>query len=140
MRANAFASTFLMPDNVLREVAGTTALTDAAFATLATDLRVTPSALAYRLLNLRLIDAGTCDRLKTLTAAAAARLAGHGERFAAQVTEASRTRPPGLLARDAYAAYESGATTLRPYANLLGTDVEQLRKALEQPTGTHDAP
>jgi hypothetical protein len=40
--------------------------------------------------------------------------------------------------RDAYAAYQSGITTLRPYANLLGVDVDDLRKALENERGSHD--
>ena len=37
--------------------------------------------------------------------------------------------------RDAYAAYETGATTLRPYANLLGVDVDELRQNLESEQG-----
>ena len=48
---------------------------------------------------------------------------------------ANTPRPPGLLVRDAYAAYETGATTLRPYANLLGVDVDELRHALESEHG-----
>lgn len=140
MRANAFASAFLVPDDLVRDAVGSTGLTAEAFAVLACDLTVTPSALAYRLLHLRLIDAGTCDRYKALTGARAANLAGRGEEFAAQVTDASRPRPPGLLARDTYAAYEAGAATLRPYATLLGADIDDLRRALESEHGTHDAP
>ena len=54
------------------------------------------------------------------------------------MTEATTLRPPGLLVRDAYAAYESGAATLRPYASLLGVDVDELRRALESEDGIHD--
>ena len=36
-------------------------------------------------------------------------------------------------------AYESGATTLRPYANLLGVDVDELRQALEAEEGVPGA-
>lgn len=140
MRANAFAASFLMPEDTLRAAVGATGLTDATFAALACDLVVTPSALAYRLLQLRLIDAGTCDRFKSLTAAKAAHTAGRGESFAHLVTEAARPRPPGLLVRDTYTAYEAGAATLRPYANLLGVDVDQLRHAVESEHGTPDAP
>ncbi|MEV4197558.1 helix-turn-helix domain-containing protein [Micromonospora globbae] len=140
MRANAFAAAFLMPEDILRGAAGAAGFTDDTFATLACDLIVTPSALAYRLLQLRLIDAGTCDRLRSLTAAKAATIAGRGEAFARLVTEATRPRPPGLLARDTYAAYEAGASTLRPYASLLGVDVDQLRREIELEHGTHDAP
>jgi hypothetical protein len=49
--------------------------------------------------------------------------------------DASAAHPPGLLVRDSYTAYESGATTLRPYANLLRVDVDELRQALEAEEG-----
>jgi Zn-dependent peptidase ImmA (M78 family)/transcriptional regulator with XRE-family HTH domain len=135
MRANNFASAFLMPEDVLREAAGTSGLAEDEFAALACDLKVTPSALAIRLQQLRLIDAGTCDRFRKLTAAKAASITGRSEEFAQRVADTSAARPPGLLVRDAYKAYEAGATTLRPYANLLGVDVEELRQALEGSEG-----
>jgi Zn-dependent peptidase ImmA (M78 family)/transcriptional regulator with XRE-family HTH domain len=138
MRANSFASAFLMPASMLRPAVGQDGLTETRFATLACDLRVSPSALAFRLSHLRLADAGTCDRYKRITASRAASIAGRGDEFAQAVTEANRLRPPGLLARDAYAAYEAGAATLRPYANLLGIDVDDLRRELESEDGIHD--
>jgi Zn-dependent peptidase ImmA (M78 family)/transcriptional regulator with XRE-family HTH domain len=138
MRANAFAAAFLMPEETLRGAAGRDGLTQASFAALACDLKVSPSALAIRLSQLRLVDAGTCDRYKRLTGAKAAAIAGRGEEFARWVAEANTLRPPGHLVRDAYAAYESGATTLRPYASLLGVDVDELRQALESEDGIHD--
>lgn len=139
MRANAFASAFLMPEDVLREAAGTSGLAEDGFAALACDLKVTPSALAIRLQQLRLIDAGTCDRFRKLTAAKAASITGRSDEFARRVADASAARPPGLLVRDAYAAYEAGATTIRPYANLLGIDADELRQALEASEGTAGA-
>lgn len=139
LRANAFAAAFLMPEPTLRAAVGSVGLTEQSFAMLACDLIVTPSALAYRLKALRLIDAGTCDRFRALTARRAASLAGRGPDFARQVSEANRQRPPGLLTRDAYAAYDVGATTLRPYANLLGADVEEIRRALDVENGAIDA-
>jgi Zn-dependent peptidase ImmA (M78 family)/transcriptional regulator with XRE-family HTH domain len=137
-RANAFAAAFLMPEKTLRNAVGRDGLTEAAFAALACDLKVSPSALAIRLSQLRLIDAGTCERYKQLTGAKTATLTGRGEEFARWVAEANTLRPPGLLVRDAYAAYESGATTLRPYASLLGVDVDELRQALESEDGIQD--
>lgn len=139
MRANAFASAFLMPEDLLRTAIGSTGLTEQTFAALACDLMVTPSALAYRLLHLRLIDAGTCDRYKAIAAPRAASMAARGEEFARRVAQASTPRPPGLLVRDTYAAYESGAATLCPYANLLGVDVDELRQAMESDPGNPDA-
>jgi hypothetical protein len=102
---------------------------------LACDLLVSPATLAYRLLNVRLIDSGSCDRFKLISGAKAASLAGRASEWAQRVAEANAPRPPGLLVRDAYASYESGATTLRPYANLLGVDVNDLRAALEAESG-----
>ncbi|MFE5158159.1 ImmA/IrrE family metallo-endopeptidase [Streptomyces sp. NPDC056697] len=130
-RANAFASSFLMPEARLREALAGRRLSWADHAALACELMVTPSALAYRLLRLRIIDAGMCDRYKRMTADEAADIAGRGEEFE-QRAAASRTRRlPGPLLRDTYAAYEAGRTTLRPYATLLGADVDELRRELD---------
>jgi Zn-dependent peptidase ImmA (M78 family)/transcriptional regulator with XRE-family HTH domain len=135
MRANSFASAFLMPEEILRSAVGTTGVTEDSFAVLACDLQVSPSALAIRLQQLRLIDAGTCDRFRKISAAKAATATERGEEFAQRVAEANTPRPPGLLVRDAYTAYETGAITLRPYASLLGVDVDELRQALEADEG-----
>lgn len=134
-RANAFASAFLMPSELLRSAAGPGGLTEDGFAALACDLQVSPSALAIRLQRLRIVDAGTADRFKKITAAKAASLSGRNPEFAQRVASANTTRPPGLLVRDAYNAYEIGAITLRPYANLLGVDVDELRQELEADEG-----
>lgn len=139
MRANSFAASLLMPDETLRVAVGSAGLTERGFATLACDLMVSPLTLAYRLKELRLIDSGTCDRYKTLTARMAASVAGRAGEFARRVTEASRPRPPGLLVRDTYAAHDVGAVTLRPYANLIGVDVDDVRRALEIENGAYDA-
>ncbi|OHV24897.1 hypothetical protein BBK14_22925 [Parafrankia soli] len=135
IRANAFASAFLMPADALGDAVGDpvdpAGFADSCFATLACDLMVTPSALAYRLRNLQMIDSATCDRLKRMTGPKAAHLAGRSDQFARRAAVAGTPRPPGLMLRDTYAAYETGVTTLRPYANLLGVDVDDLSTALE---------
>ena len=139
MRANSFAATFLMPEETLRAAVGSAGLTERDFAALACDLIVTPLTLAFRLKGLRLIDAGTCDRFRSLTGRMAASVAGRAAEFAQHVTESSRPRPPRLLARDTYAAHDVGATTLRPYANLIGVDVDDVRRALDVESGAFDA-
>jgi Zn-dependent peptidase ImmA (M78 family) len=138
-RANSFAAALLMPEAGLRAAVGQDGITEQQFAALATDLMVSPSALAYRLREYRLIDSGGCDKLRKISAAQAAALAGHGREFARRVAAAAAPRPPGLLLRDAYAAYEAGVATLRPYASLLGADVDELRAALESDDGPADA-
>ena len=140
MRANNFASAFLMPEDVLREAAGTSGLAEDGFAALACDLKVTPSALAIRLQQLRLIDAGTCDRFRKLTAAKAA---SHRRARAKNSRSGSRTQTrrarPACSSGTHTRPTRPGATTLRPYANLLGVDVEELRQALEAERGGADA-
>lgn len=131
LRANAFAAAFLMPEGALRAAAGSRGMDETSFATLAYDLGVSPLTLAYRLQNLRLIDAGTCDRFRAMSATRAANLAGHGEDFARLVLASGSPRPPGPLVRDTYLAYDRGEATLRPYAALIGADVDALRSALE---------
>lgn len=138
-RANAFAASFLMPADVLSEAVGSTGLSEIDFASLAYELMVSPSALAYRLLKLRLIDAGSCDRFRSMSGARAARQAGKTSGWAQHVARTTVRRPPGLLLRDTYAAYEAGAITLRPYAELLGSDVDTLREALESDGALPDA-
>jgi Zn-dependent peptidase ImmA (M78 family)/transcriptional regulator with XRE-family HTH domain len=132
--ANAFAAEFLMPEGLLRARIDV-GLTTESFAALASELMVSPSALALRLQALRFIDAGVAEPWKSITAAKAAALADRGDDFARRVAATTRTRPPGLLVRDAFAAYQSGKTTLRPYANLLGIDVDELRQSLEPDGG-----
>lgn len=130
-RANAFAAALLMPEQVLREAVGKQGLSSEGFARLACRLRVSPSALAYRLLNFRLIDAGTSEQFRRQSAKSVAATAGADGEFAAEVAVAGRGRPPGLLARDSYAAYRAGKATLRPYANVLGVDADELQGQLE---------
>ena len=139
-RANAFAAAFLMPEELLRSAVGRRALIEADFAKLAYRLMVSPSTLAYRLLSLRLIDSGSCHRFAAISAAAAARTAGQTAEWARQVDRAATPRRPGLLLRDTYRAYETGTATLRPYANLLGADVDELRSAMEADAGAIEAP
>jgi Zn-dependent peptidase ImmA (M78 family)/transcriptional regulator with XRE-family HTH domain len=130
-RANAFAAAFLMPESKLRDAVEATPPTIESLAALAAQLSVSPASLAIRMRDLELIDSDLHERFRETTSAEAARIAGQGESFAAAVLAAGTSRPPGLLLRDTYRAYEAGEATLRPYANLIGTDVDELRVALE---------
>lgn len=136
-RANAFAAAFLMPEEVLTTAVRTTGLDDETFAGLALDLCVSPSALAYRLANCGLIDSARRDELRKVTGPMAARLARRNRDYAALISASSTPRPPGLLLRDTYTAYESGKATLRPYADLIGVSTDALRRDLEVGDLTH---
>ena len=134
VRANAFAANLLMPTEVLRErvVPG---FTKQDFCTLATELKVSPRALAIRLEDLRFIDAGTRSRWDRLSGSDAARVADLATLHAQMAAESLSIRPPGLLLRDAWAAYDSGDITLRLVANLLGTTTDALRAQMGEPEG-----
>lgn len=131
VRANAFAAALLMPESRLRGAVGP-GFDEAAFASLSLRLMVSPSALAYRLERLRLIDSMTRDAWKSLSASQAARMAGAADSMAAATAYSTEPRRPGLLARDLFAAYLDERTTLRPYASLLQVDTATLRDELER--------
>ena len=131
VRANAFAASFLMPQERLAQWVAQHGLDTASFAGLVHALGVSPSALAWRMKELRLIDAGVQQKFEGLTTARAAVLGDWEAGFARAMAAASTPRVPGLLSRDLYAAYASGATTLRPYARLMGVETDDLRRSLE---------
>lgn len=135
MRANAFAAAFLMPESILEEQAAK-GLTDESFARLSCTMSVSPSSLAWRLLSLGLIDEVQRARLGSLTALAAAQVAGQTASFAEWVDASSRHRPPARLLSDMLRAYLDGRATLRPFANLLDVPVDVLESAL---TSVEDA-
>ncbi|MEU6458852.1 XRE family transcriptional regulator [Streptomyces sp. NPDC047065] len=136
-RANAFASAFLLPEQSLRDAVSAAKLTRETFSALCCDFRVSPETMAYRLLKLRVIDAGACDYYKRMTVREAAAVAGRADELDRRIAASEKKRLPGLLARDTRAAYEAGRATLRPYASLLGVDVDKLREQLaaEQDNG-----
>lgn len=130
VRANAFAAAFLMPADTLVEEVGRR-LDQRGFAALVGTRRVSPKALARRLADLRVIDAGKREELQPMTTARAAHLGDWLHEFSQAVDAASRERTPGLLRNALYDAYDSQAATLQPYARLLKADVDQLQASLE---------
>lgn len=130
VRASTFASAFLMPEALVREaLAGQ--VTREAFCDLAIRLRVSPSALGIRLSDLRLIDGMTKTTWSGISARQAAEICGRSDELARAAETAMTPRAPGLLRKDSFAAYQAGKTTLRPFAQLIGADVDRLRAELE---------
>jgi Zn-dependent peptidase ImmA (M78 family) len=66
LRANSFASCFLMPPAFLAQLPGPAQWTDADAQRWANDLRVSCVALAIALKEAKLIDAAACDRIRNL--------------------------------------------------------------------------
>ncbi|MFI7708198.1 ImmA/IrrE family metallo-endopeptidase [Nonomuraea sp. NPDC049480] len=111
IRANAFATAFLLPEELLRSETSDMAWTDDAFAKPAFRWWVSPSALAWRLHNLDLISKELCDSFRGMTTEMAALLAGELGSFTEWIDAASRRRPPQLLLRDTFQASKANATT-----------------------------
>ncbi|HEX6754508.1 MAG TPA: XRE family transcriptional regulator [Mycobacteriales bacterium] len=128
-RANAFAACFLMPaDELRRHVSGT--VDDLAFAAAVGHFRVSPSALAWRLLDLHLIDEVSRARYARLSLRACSLIGGWSDDFRLWEQERVATRPPMLMARAAFAAYRSGRTSIRLPAAVLGREPDDLLVAL----------
>ncbi|MGL5861092.1 MAG: ImmA/IrrE family metallo-endopeptidase, partial [Phycicoccus sp.] len=127
-------SALLMPAETIR-TAFVAPWTPGKHAELAMRLKVTPRALAYRLHGLRLVDAGASSELGAMSEAQAARNTGTLEDHERNIRQANQARPPGLLCRDALAAYDAGLTTVRPYAHLLGVNPDVVRRALDDDSG-----
>ena len=136
MRANAFAAAFLMPSEAVRsEVAKRlgedSQMNDVGFSSLVMHFAVSPSALAYRMSNLGLIDERQRDRFGRLNTARCAHLAGQVETYVEWAANSSQERPPMALLSQLLAAYLAHKTTLRPIANILGVSTADLRHGLE---------
>ncbi|MFI6630741.1 helix-turn-helix domain-containing protein [Nonomuraea fuscirosea] len=131
VRANAFATAFLLPEKLLKSETSGVTLTEESFAELVFRWWVSPSALAWRLHNLNVISRDLCDRFRSMTSASAALLAGELGSFTEWIDAASRRRTPRLLLRDTFQAYLDGNSTLRPFSSLIGEDGEALRRSLE---------
>ncbi len=128
VRANAFAAALLMPERLVRSMVAEQGSSLEGLSSVAQALSVPPTALAYRLENLRVIDAGLRSALMAITSKAAAMKAGRATEFAAASAASMQRRPPGLLLADALAAYEAGQSTLRVFAEILGVDTQTLRR------------
>lgn len=128
-RANAFAAELLLPAEILKAEANT-AWSRETFAKLVCRFWVSPSTLAWRLLNLGLIDRNLCNSFRTMTAWDAAGLAGSFESFGEWLQHTSTPRIPNLLVRATAQAYAEGKATLRPFANLIGLDTDTVRQAM----------
>ena len=132
MRANAFAAELLMPEAALADRVHRGSRW---FEELTWELRVSPTVLAHRLGNLKLIDEAERDRLLTVDMDHVVATLDRQQDYAARVAEASQPRIPTLLLRDLLAAHRQGHTTLLPVAALMGMSADDLRAQLTKSEG-----
>lgn len=129
-RANAFAAAFLMPANALRTAFGDQAVpTEELIADLLARYRVSLDALAFRLHNLNIINAGGRDTVRRMSSARIALRQGRASDLQAR----HDWRWPGGLLRRAVEAYVKGQISIRPIAQLVMVDPDALLEELAPP-------
>lgn len=131
MRANAFAANLLMPAMKLTELFPNEVINEKNFSDAVMKLKVSPSSLAWRLLNLKLASPEERAKFGSMRAIDCAAAASQMDTYAAWVEAGRQPRTPRRLVRDLFEAYLEGGTTLRPLANLLNVPVDSLRMSIE---------
>jgi hypothetical protein len=135
--ANAFAATFLMPKDVIDKTLKQLGRTTATIVYLAYVFGVSFQTIVYRLHNLREIDAHGRDSLMSFNwqhqlaqLALDPTPAGMTKAQIGQLQTRTARKPerrmPGLLAGRAYDGFQKGAISIRPLADLLDEDPQEL--------------
>jgi Zn-dependent peptidase ImmA (M78 family) len=125
VRANSFAAAFLMPAGQVR-AAFAQSVGEAAFAQAVGRFMVSPSALAWRMVNLGLIDDHAARPLLAMPVQRAVRLGEWEARFDELTVHQNRARPPASLAARAAQALLEGRIGARPMAAILDVPPETL--------------
>ena len=118
MRANSFAAAFLMPADRLRD-ACIEGVDEQRFAELIAELRVSPSALSWRLFNLRLIGPEQQISFSKCSIKEAAMRANWVKEYRDLTRQQGSHRPPQLLLTQAFVAQAEGLISVRPLAAIL---------------------
>jgi Zn-dependent peptidase ImmA (M78 family) len=129
-RANAFAAAFLMPESSLRRALGTAGPTEAAVGEMLVRYKVSLDALAWRLYNVRLVDAAGRERIRRMSSRKLALLAGHAGEYQRQLQDQGVRRLPAGLLQRAFDAYNRGDIGVRVLARLAKVPAESLVKQL----------
>jgi len=132
IRANAFASHFLMPEEGIRRYAGGRSVDEEVVVELQFTFGVSLDALLWHLVNLQLITSQQRGVLSRRGAKALAYRCGYGSEWDSQELQRSLRRPPRPLVQRALAAYDQGKVGVEVVARLAGRDdSEALRAELE---------
>jgi len=123
-RANAFSPHFLAPKVEVEERLGGRKVIDA-FGDLCWHFRLSPRAMSWQLLNLRLIDAEDQEFFGRMSGRDVAAEMGLGADYLRRSEMAENERRPMRLVSAFVDAYSAGETTLRPIASLLGRSLTE---------------
>lgn len=117
-RANTFAASFLMPDDEIRKLAEDVRdMTH--FSDLVSRFRVSPESMAWRLVNLDLMQKDDVKLWTRQTAEACALVAGRPELVSVERNKASGIRLPPRIVDEHLKYFYAGETSAMPLAALL---------------------
>jgi Zn-dependent peptidase ImmA (M78 family)/transcriptional regulator with XRE-family HTH domain len=133
MRANSMAAALLMPEGDLRAQTRD-GIDRARFADLLGRYRVSPDALAWRLVGLGIISASERRNYATTAMADAAEAAGWIAEFSELVANERRSRMPMRLFEQALSAFATGEIGARLPAAVLNCEPDVLHDALDAVT------
>ncbi|GIU96028.1 MAG: DNA-binding protein [Gaiellaceae bacterium] len=133
IRANAFASHFLMPAEGIRRYVGGRSVGEEVVVELQFTFGVSLDALLWHLVNLEHISVDERDVISGRGAKALAYRYGYGSEWESQESQRGLRRPPRPLVQRALAAYEHGKVGIDVVARLIGRDdADALRAELEE--------
>ena len=148
--ANAFAASYLMPEEYVRREIIERGRKVSTLAYLTYMLGVSYESLIYRLHNLRLINAEGRDKLKAISWQQLSSYFDNLElssglsrdqigRLQYRGAAKPAGRPPALLLRRAWDGYKKGIIGIRPIAGLMDIDPDQLLDQIEAAGDTQSA-
>ncbi len=132
-RANSFAASFLMPADEIHEKAQD--VSDSRhFADLVNHFRVSPTSMAWRLVNLGLLPNGSVPKWQGVTAESCALTAGRPQLISGERARSEASRIPPRILNEHLEHFFKGVTSARPLAVLLempSRDVIDLLRPVE---------
>lgn len=121
-RANGFAAEFLAPSSLLIKEASGQEINEELVGYLLGQFRISLDALAFRLHNSGIVNASGRDAVRSMSSHAIAFRSGRVEDLQARLDR----RFPDRLLYNLFDAFYTGEASIRPLANLLNVDAEQL--------------
>lgn len=130
-RANAFAASFLMPTEEVRELAeGVNLQESRSFQKLVNHFRVSPVSMAWRLVNLGFMDKAVVPEWTAVTAESCAVADGRPELMTSERARSEAKRIPPRLLNQHLELFFRGETSARPLAALLGMTGQEIIELL----------
>jgi Zn-dependent peptidase ImmA (M78 family) len=135
-RANGFAAEFLVPSSLLAKETSGRQITEDLVGYLLGQFRISLDALAYRLHNSGIVNAAGRDAVRSMSSASIAFRYGRMEDLQKRLDR----HVPSRMLRELFDLFYRGQASIRPLANLLNVEAEQLLDELSSYQARGDQP